>query len=60
MLCELALFKSHPIMSGDFTTAHKAKCVLSSVKVMPPFPTSSMSGSFQPPGPALSGYSPFS
>src|SRR5689334_140898 len=32
--------------------AHSEKCVRYSVAVMPPLPTSSMSGSFQCPGPA--------
>ncbi len=34
--------------------AQSEKWVLYSSKVMPPLPTSSMSGSFQPPGPAAS------
>ncbi|CAM5404730.1 hypothetical protein SSPIM334S_04364 [Streptomyces spiroverticillatus] len=33
-------------------TAHIEKWVRYSVSVIPPLPTSSMSGSFQPPGPA--------
>ena len=43
---------SQPISSGAFISAHSAKWASYCVVVMPPFPTSSMSGSFHPPGPA--------
>lgn len=43
---------SVPISSGAAITAHMLKCDRYSVSVMRPLPTSSMSGSFQCPGPA--------
>ena len=47
----LTFFKSQPIIKGALANAHKAKCVYSSVSLIPPFPISSISGSFQCPGP---------
>jgi hypothetical protein len=44
--------RSFPAMSGAAMMAHSEKWVLYSSKVMPPLPTSSMSGSFHRPGPA--------
>src|SRR5436190_874333 len=43
---------SLPISSGADIIAHRLKWVRYSVAVIPPLPTSSMSGSFQCPGPA--------
>src|SRR5208282_329213 len=43
---------SLPAISGAASKAHKLKCARDSGVVMPPLPTSSMSGSFQCPGPA--------
>ena len=51
---------SQPISSGAFEIAHSEKCVRYSSVVIPPLPTSSMSGSFQPPGPAKSAHLSFS
>jgi hypothetical protein len=44
--------RSLPAISGDAITAHSAKCDRISVSVIPPRPTSSMSGSLNRPGPA--------
>src|SRR6266436_1444835 len=44
--------KSFPAISGAASIAHKLKCERYSIVVIPPLPTSSMSGSFQCPGPA--------
>ena len=46
------LRRSLPAIRGAAKIAHKLKCERYSVLVMPPLPTSSMSGSFQCPGPA--------
>src|SRR5438552_11527701 len=46
---------SLPISSGAAITAQRLKWVRYSVAVMPPLPTSSMSGSFQWPGPGERG-----
>ena len=46
------LLKSHPIKRGDFKRAQRAKWDWYSSCDIPPFPTSSISGSFQAPGPA--------
>src|SRR5690348_1870055 len=48
---ELALTRLSPASSGAAISAHRLNSVRSSVADMP-LPTSSMSGSFQPPGPA--------
>ena len=45
--------RSQPIINGALLIAHRAKWVFSSSRVNPPLPTSSISGSFQPPGPDL-------
>ena len=45
-------FKSFPAINGAARIHHRLKCERYSVVVMPPLPTSSMSGSFQWPGPA--------
>ena len=45
-----ALRRSVPMISGAAIIAHMLKCVWYSVSVMPPLPTSSMSGSFQAQG----------
>ena len=50
-----ALRRSVPMISGAAIIAHRLKCVRYSVAVMPPLPTSSMSGSFQSPGPGVRG-----
>ncbi len=42
---------SFPATSGAFSSDHRLKCARPSVPVSEPTPTSSMSGSFQPPGP---------
>ena len=47
----LMLRRSFPAMSGAAMIAHMLKCARPSVSVKP-LPTSSMSGSFQWPGPA--------
>src|SRR3954447_12814242 len=44
--------RSVPMISGAAIIAHMLMCVRYSVAVMPPLPISSMSGSFQCPGPA--------
>src|SRR5207247_3485373 len=44
---------SLPAMSGAAMIAHRLKCARYSSSVMPPFPTSSMSGSFHAPGRAM-------
>jgi hypothetical protein len=50
---ELLIFvKSHPISRGDFKAAQRAKWDWYWSWDIPPFPTSSISGSFQAPGPA--------
>src|SRR5271157_435390 len=46
------LRRSLPAMSGAARIAHRLKCERYSVSLIPPLPTSSMSGSFQCPGPA--------
>ncbi len=46
--------RSLPISSGAAMTDHRLKWLRYSRSVMPPLPTSSMSGSFQWPGPAYS------
>src|SRR6266446_4470551 len=46
------LRKSFPAINGAARMHHKLKCERYSVVVIPPLPTSSMSGSFQCPGPA--------
>ena len=46
------LRRSLPAISGAASMDHRLKCERYSVVVMPPLPTSSMSGSFQWPGPA--------
>src|ERR1051325_4233261 len=46
------LRRSFPAIKGDASRHHKLKCARYSVVVIPPLPTSSMSGSFQCPGPA--------
>src|SRR5436190_23855867 len=46
------LRKSFPAISGAVRMHHKLTWVRYSVVVIPPLPTSSMSGSFQCPGPA--------
>ena len=43
---------SFPAISGAARIAHSEKCARYSASVIPPFPTSSMSGSFQWSGPA--------
>src|SRR5271155_1291677 len=43
---------SFPEINGAASSAQKLKCARYSGMVMPPFPTSIMSGSFQCPGPA--------
>mmetsp|Transcript_310 Transcript_310/g.1032 ORF Transcript_310/g.1032 Transcript_310/m.1032 type:complete len:395 (-) Transcript_310:546-1730(-) len=43
---------SQPMSMGALDAAHSVKCEVYSSVVIPPLPTSSMSGSFQPPGPA--------
>src|SRR6185437_5905307 len=43
---------SLPISSGAAISAQRLKCARYSASVIPPLPTSSMSGSFQCPGPA--------
>src|SRR5277367_2491861 len=43
---------SFPAMSGAASRHHKLKCARYSVVLIPPLPTSSISGSFQCPGPA--------
>lgn len=53
-----ALRRSLPISSGAAICAQRLKWVRYSVSVIPPLPTSSMSGSFQAPGPAY-GASPW-
>src|ERR1035441_6149598 len=45
---------SLPAISGAAMMHHRLKCERYSVLLMPPLPTSSMSGSFQCPGPAKS------
>ncbi len=47
-----ALRRSVPISSGAAIIDHSEKWLRYSVSVIPPLPTSSMSGSFQWPGPA--------
>src|SRR5665647_670066 len=47
---------SLPAMSGAAIMAHRLKCARYSVCVMPPLPTSSMSGSFHAPGLATCQY----
>ena len=47
---------SLPAISGAAIMAQRLKCARYSVWVMPPLPTSSMSGSFQPPGRATCQY----
>src|SRR6478672_3841886 len=44
--------RSLPAIRGAAKIAHKLKCERYSVSVIPPLPTSSISGSFQCPGPA--------
>src|SRR3954469_25097916 len=44
--------RSLPMSSGAAIIAQRLKCVRYSAAVIPPLPTSSMSGSFQCPGPA--------
>src|SRR5467141_721951 len=44
--------RSFPASKGAARIAHSAMCVRYSSRFMPPLPTSSMSGSFQCPGPA--------
>ena len=51
-VCGLALMMLLPSISGEAISAHKLNWLWSSVAFMPPLPVSSMSGSFQPPGPA--------
>ena len=46
--------KSQPIINGALLKDQSAKWVFSSSLVSPPFPISSISGSFQPPGPDYS------
>jgi hypothetical protein len=46
--------KSQPIRRGDFKAAQSAKWDWYWSWDIPPFPTSSISGSFQAPGPAYS------
>src|SRR4029078_9773667 len=48
----LMLRRSFPAMSGAAMIAHMLKCARPSVSFRPLLPTSSMSGSFQCPGPA--------
>ena len=45
---------SHPMIRGAFIKHHKLKWLRYSVVVIPLLPTSNMSGSFHPPGPAWS------
>src|SRR4051794_14752284 len=45
----VALRRSVPMISGAFMTDQRLKWVRHSVSVIPPLPTSSMSGSFHPP-----------
>ena len=53
------LVKSFPAMRGAARIAQRLKCERYSSLVIPPFPTSSMSGSFQWPGPAAEACSAF-
>src|SRR5579859_3360808 len=46
------LRKSFPASSGAASRAQRLKCERYSTSLIPPLPTSSMSGSFQCPGPA--------
>src|SRR5580693_3461303 len=46
------VLKSLPAKSGAASSAQRLICVLYSSRFIPPFPTSSMSGSFQCPEPA--------
>src|SRR5207244_8597334 len=48
----ILLRKSFPASNGAARIDHKLICVLYSSSLMPPLPISSMSGSFQCPGPA--------
>src|ERR1039458_51161 len=48
----LVLRRSAPASSGAASRDQRLRCARYSVAVMPPLPTSSMSGSFQWPGPA--------
>src|SRR3954452_23035412 len=48
----VAVRRSEPISRGAAIIAHNEKWLRYSVSVMPPLPTSSMSGSFHRPGPA--------
>ena len=48
----VAARRSVPMINGAAIMAHMLMCVRYSVDVIPPLPTSSMSGSFQCPGPA--------
>jgi hypothetical protein len=52
LVAELMLRMSFPAMSGAASMHHMLKCAWFSVCVSEPLPTSSMSGSFQCPGPA--------
>ena len=47
------LVRSLPASSGDARIAHRLMCVRYSSAFIPPLPTSSMSGSFQCPGPRI-------
>jgi hypothetical protein len=51
-LALLIFVKSVPIKSGLFAIAQVPKCALSSAIVNPQFPTSNISKSLKPPGPA--------
>ena len=44
--------RSLPAISGEASMAHRAKWLRISVSFIPPRPTSIMSGSLNPPGPA--------
>ena len=52
LISSLIFVISHPISKGALLMHQRPKCVLYSVNVIPPFPTSNISGSFHPPGPA--------
>ena len=51
-LSALTVCRSQPMIRGALAKAQRAKCVFSSSAVSRPFPTYSMSGSFQCPGEA--------
>src|SRR6266403_2167731 len=52
LISGVMLRKSFPAINGAASMHHKLKCARYSGVVIPPLPTSSMSGSFQCPGPA--------